>query len=800
MNNETGLISNDGTAVSLKSVHVNGTVQGLMLSATTQQRYVNESKKNLEVVYTFPLPAHALILGVSLTIGGKKLTAVVMEKSQAEEDYEEAIREGDLPVMVERSGPGLYTANLGNLKRKEEVLIEVQWAQLLAVRDHEIRMAIPTVIGKRYGDAHAQGGLAPHQTDEVDLIAEYPLTMALAIEGEAANAVIHCASHSAQVSSAETSNGRVQIVSIVADAYLDRDVVIRLSNLKTTHFGLIESIDQGRATVLASFCPSLPQAGSPLALKILVDCSGSMEGDSIEQAKEAVHQVMQQLDENDYVSYSRFGEEVVHNFPGSMQPQEDSRESKQEMLPVTDKKLANIGRLIRSTQANMGGTEMRSALVSTIGDLVLPRSVQREEFVPSLLLITDGDIWDHQGVISAARQSGHRLFAIGVGSAPAESLLRELAESTGGAFEMVSPNESIAAAALRMVQRMRSARAAKLDIDWGTQADWQSLLPSTAFDGETIHVFAQFHQAPQGMPKLTIGIDNQTHSVSITHMDRCEANAETDSMPTAYKYPMMARMAAMQRLLTQTPEESLATALEYELVSEQTNLLLVHVREQEDKTIGLPSLEQIKQMAAAGHSGFGTARLGTDVLACMSRPLTSQGVRFSKAPSVFYDQPIVFRNPVDTRYEHFEKMTEAGIDQFNIPDFLRKQATADSDTAQGPMWLISEFNRLALKNNDSDQALNQFLKAISDKAILQVIAVLEKQIGEKQAALAILLLWIGDFRSVDGCELQRHAMRLLEEKLKTLDQNRVWASFEFLDDKLAMISPDRWHVEQLSAG
>jgi len=160
----TGMVSTSGENVSLKSVHVEGEVSGLMLNVTTRQIYANQTRRNLEVVYTFPLPAHAVILGVQLKVGDKTLTGVVTEKSEAEEDYEKAIQEGDLPVMVERSGPGLYTANLGNLKRGEEVAINVQWAQLLSVRDQAVRISIPTVIAERYGDAHAQGGLAPHQT------------------------------------------------------------------------------------------------------------------------------------------------------------------------------------------------------------------------------------------------------------------------------------------------------------------------------------------------------------------------------------------------------------------------------------------------------------------------------------------------------------------------------------------------------------------------------------------------------------------------------------------------------------
>ena len=47
-----------------------------------------------------------------------------------------------------------------------------------------------------------------------------------------------------------------------------------------------------------------------------------------------------------------------------------------------------------------------------------------------LMLITDGEIWDTTPVIDKARNSGHRIFTVGVGSAVAEAFVRELAQAT----------------------------------------------------------------------------------------------------------------------------------------------------------------------------------------------------------------------------------------------------------------------------------------------------------------------------------------------------------------------------------
>ena len=48
-----------------------------------------------------------------------------MPRPQASARYEQAIDAGDLPVLVEQSTPGLYTASLGNLQPGDEAVIEL---------------------------------------------------------------------------------------------------------------------------------------------------------------------------------------------------------------------------------------------------------------------------------------------------------------------------------------------------------------------------------------------------------------------------------------------------------------------------------------------------------------------------------------------------------------------------------------------------------------------------------------------------------------------------------------------------
>lgn len=101
-------------------------------------------------------------------------------------------------------------------------------------------------------------------------------------------------------------------VFLESNAVLDRDFVLNLDGLAGQSFAKIAP-DSDEYMVLASFFPELPAKDAPLLLKILVDCSGSMSGNSIESAKYALGSVIKELKANDYISYSRFGSSDVRH-------------------------------------------------------------------------------------------------------------------------------------------------------------------------------------------------------------------------------------------------------------------------------------------------------------------------------------------------------------------------------------------------------------------------------------------------------------------------------------------------------
>jgi len=588
-----------GETMALLGVAAKGSVDGLLFELAVEQRYRNSEATNIEAVYTFPLPSSAVLLDFDVTLGDKQLTGVVVERKAAEAQYEEAIDKGDTAIMLERAGDGLLTVNLGNLMAGEEATIRYRYAQLLRFEHGSVRLTVPTVIAPRYGDP-VEGGLQPHQVPVSDLVVEYPFTLSLELRGEIASGTIASPSHS--IATARTDDGVT--VTLNRNAWLDRDFVLTVSDLVAQSMSMVAKDGDGYVA-LASFCAEVPKSAEelPLRLKLVVDCSGSMNGDSIEAAKRALHHVLAGLSPADRFSFTRFGSKVVHEI-GTLVAAN---------APAILKAAERLGR----TQADLGGTEMEGALREVFR---LGGEETRGRSGADVMLITDGEIWGADSLIAEARGAQQRVFVVGIGSAPAEGVLRRLADATGGACEFVGPKEDAEVAILRMFARLRAPRVERADIAWPQSPNWVTPIPHGLFGGETIHVFAGFDALPAGEVSLQLapvggGAALAARAALPAEVSKIANHTAEDIGRSVLS--TCARMAASTRIETADAETKLALALHYSLLTDQTNFIVVHARAEGEKAKSLPELRTQANMHAAGWGGVGTV-IARESMSCMS--------------------------------------------------------------------------------------------------------------------------------------------------------------------------------------
>lgn len=612
------LTATDGSTVPLQAVTAHGVLNGLLYELTVEQRYHNASEKNLEAVFTFPLPLRAVLLGFDLEIGDRTLSAVAVARQEATERYEQAIDEGDSAALIEHDGNGLYTVSLGNLLAGETAIIRYRYAELLDAHDGHVRLNVPTVIAPRYGDP-ADSGLEDPTVPGVDLLGEYPFAITLDLIGLTDPKTIHSPSH--PITTVAGEGGLT--VSLARKGFLDRDFVLELDAAAVPHDSLVAP-DGDEFVMLTSTTLALDTAEQrPLALKLLLDCSGSMGGDSIAAAKRALLSILDHLTPQDRVSLTRFGSSVQHVSEG--------------LEPADPHTLTPLKSVIRQINADLGGTEMRRALEAT---LKIPTPADR---TPDLILITDGEVYDVERIIDLAAKSGHRLFAIAIGAAPNEGLARALSDKTGGACEFVGPTEDAEAAILRTFKRLRSRPRSLTTVAWPTTPAWVAPLPTAVFPGDTLHLFAGFAAEPKTDTTLTVR-DSAGQDTAIL--------VATGS--TLITGDLIPRLAAARRLSSLPDDEARALAVKYQLATEHTSFLVVAERADGEKAQDLPATVAVPHMLAAGWGGAGG-------VPCLAEP---REVAHKLALSVdAWCAPSMSRAPAaDSRTVSFEPDDELNLD------------------------------------------------------------------------------------------------------------------------------------------
>lgn len=704
----TGL---EGERVALCDVAVSAVLQDLLAEVTVSQTYRNDERTNIEATYTFPLPLDAVLLDLEVDIGGRVLKGIVVEKKAAEEKYEDAVASGDAAVMLEAIEPGLYTMNVGNLLPQETAKITFRYAILYRWAGDRLRFFLPTTIAPRFGESRHQ----PHQAPEASLTVENQFSLRVEVLGALRDAQFICPSHAVDlVKSPEKAVLSLQ----QPKAVMDRDFVLNVKAPQATRSFVLCGQDGEGMTAIASFQPFFPglQQPRPLSLAIVIDCSGSMQGDSMEQAKQALDGILESLQPQDRVTLIAFGN--------------STNALSSHLLPCNKTNLTKARRFAKSLDANMGGTEIGNALREAYAALGRTEAAD-------LFLVTDGEVSDWEAVVDEAKKSGHRIFTVGVGSAVSEAFVRGLAAGTGGECELVSPREGMADRVVRHFERMRAPRAKRVAVHWPDGAT--NIRPSrigAVFEGDTVVACASFDRPQAGG---SAELEVETDKGEIVRQELAIPASPPASSPDGLS--TVARVAAAARLKEADDGIGLQTALRYRLISPWTNWLVVAPRAEEEKALDIPALRKVPQTRAAGWGGTGSVAMSL----CVDSVAMSLCVDSFAAPRALYSRSVDFAAMEDFDLSEIEPPRRALPLELPEP-YRRLIELVDADPsrldAAGALALLTESGLAAefddLFRHTADLGLNVDIVAAIVAARLLGGPLGEFVSGDAQSALASL--------------------------------------------------------------
>lgn len=436
------LVTTDGRTLPLRGAVLRADARGGVARVVLEQRFENVHDEPLHVTYLMPLPADGAVSGYAFTIGARRVVGEVDRKRRARERFEQAILNGQTAGLVVQERSSLFTQELGNVPPRTTIVAELTIDQRLAWLDEGAwEWRFPTVAGPRYQGA--AGRVADGERTEIAVAnAPLPVTMSLALtvrdalpDGRRPESPMHALASSSLAGRWEIGLGAEHGVR------LDRDVVVRWP-VAAPRVGLSVDIGRPRNGALSYGLVSIvpPAHGSDAArarrrdLILLLDTSGSMGGEPLEQSRRTCLALLDTLGEGDSLEMIEFSSAA--------------RRWKSRAVPAVEANLKDARKWLAKLEAG-GGTEMVAGVLEALAPL--SGEAQRQ-----VVLLTDGYIGFETEVVRAICDKlpqGSRLHVVGVGSAVNRSLTAATARAGRGVEVIVAPGEDPERPVARLLAR-----------------------------------------------------------------------------------------------------------------------------------------------------------------------------------------------------------------------------------------------------------------------------------------------------------------------------------------------------------
>lgn len=432
--------------VTLEDHRVDARIEENVAVVTVEHVFHNPGRAAAEGTFLFPLPPGAQITRFAMDVDGREMAGELLSSEEARRIYEDIVRRSLDPALLEMVGHRSFRASVFPIPPGEERTIRLRYDAVLPKEGTTVSfhyplqgsvqtnrtariMPVEQPIGPRRPNSSGEGpsssgtSLQSHDDDEA-------LTR-IRIELASAAPIANIYSPSHAVNTERSSGGRA-VVQYEAPVEDDRDFVV--------YFGLDDR--EVGATLLTHrpygdrpgyfmlmLSPQANADGQRIQSKDVVfvlDTSGSMAGEKIEQAREALRYCLNRLSDND-----RFGLVAFSS---------DADRFRDDLVSAGTRSDAQY--FVDQLEAG-GGTNIHDALLDAAE--LLAESEQG-----MIIFLTDGlpsvGIEDEGQIRRAVRDAlpdGARLFSFGVGYDVNTQLLDGLSRETGVPADYISPDENI---------------------------------------------------------------------------------------------------------------------------------------------------------------------------------------------------------------------------------------------------------------------------------------------------------------------------------------------------------------------
>jgi Ca-activated chloride channel family protein len=426
----------DYRPLTVKSQHIEVDIRNQAARTTIEQVFSNHSGQVLEGTYIFPIPENASVSDFAMWMNGHKMEGELLDARQARRIYNDIVRRMKDPGLLEYAGRDMFRASVYPIPARGEVKIEIRYDQVLT-RDSGL-------IGYR---CPLNGGrFCQSEGEEVSL--------AVRISSDTPIKTLYSPSHDIDV----VNSGRTASCGFEErDAVPDRDFILYYA-VSDEELGLsllshhLRGEDGYFMLLLSPGEIIDPDRIIQKDVVFVIDKSGSMKGEKMEQARAALDYCINRLHSGDRFNIIAFSTGI--------------EKFADEPVPAGRRAVSEAGRFIERLRAG-GGTNINEALIESVRFGASRRPQQ-------VVFLTDGlpTVGETQPDrilenVCASNRRDVRIFSFGVGYDVNTFLLDKLSEDNRGTVTYLRPGEDIEEKVSAFYDKVSSPVLSNIAIDFG---------------------------------------------------------------------------------------------------------------------------------------------------------------------------------------------------------------------------------------------------------------------------------------------------------------------------------------------
>lgn len=531
---------------------VNVTIEDQVAATHVDQVFINHYRRDLEGTYIFPIPEGASISGFSMYAGSERLDGRILTREEARRIYEEIVRRQQDPAILEYAGRDLFKARVYPIPANGEKRIELDYSEVLTM-DNGLCAYTYSLDTERFSR---------------DPIREVSIN----IELRSRTPIKSVYSPTHDISVDRLDDHRARITYTEEGTRPDRDLVLYYTvserDLGLNLMAYREGQEPGFFVAMLSPRVKIEETGLAKDILFLLDTSGSMKGEKIHQAVDALKFCLRSLNPGDRFNLITFSSDLKTYAP---EPRE-----------ATAGEIERAVRFLEDLRAD-GGTNIHGALQEALGQKASGRQPGMIVFLTDGLP-TVGQTDPEEILAMTSRQNQmegngrrRRVFVFGVGYDVNTHFLDRLASENGAVSEYVRPDESIEVKVSRFYSKISTPVLTDLRIDFaGMNAEqiYPRELPDL-FKGSQVIILGRYRNDGPAVLSLTgrAGSKEQTYTFETAVRPR-QSHAFIPRLWASRKIGYLIDQIRLHGQNQELVDEIVALSMEYGIITEYTSFLV----------------------------------------------------------------------------------------------------------------------------------------------------------------------------------------------------------------------------------